>query len=62
VTLREETEWVETVELGWNRLVGTDEEAIRSAVGSIEIPAERPAVYGDGHAAEAVVSALEDRY
>jgi UDP-GlcNAc3NAcA epimerase len=62
VTLREETEWVETVELGWNRLVGTDEEAIRSAVGSLDRPAERPAVYGDGHAAEAVVCALEERY
>jgi len=62
VTLREQTEWVETVELGWNRLVGTDEEAIRSAVENIAIPAERPAVYGDGHAAEAVISALEDRY
>lgn len=62
VTLREETEWVETVELGWNRLVGTDEQAIRSAVDGISTPAERPAVYGDGHAAEAVVAALEDRY
>jgi UDP-N-acetylglucosamine 2-epimerase len=62
VTLREETEWVETVELGWNRLVGTDEVAIRSAVETITLPKERPAVYGDGHAAEAVVSALEERY
>ncbi len=62
VTLRDETEWVETVELGWNRLVGTNEELIRTAVDSIELPAERPAVYGDGHAAQAVVAALEDRY
>jgi UDP-N-acetylglucosamine 2-epimerase len=30
--LRDETEWVETVELGWNRLVGTDVEKILSAV------------------------------
>jgi UDP-N-acetylglucosamine 2-epimerase len=32
ITLRDETEWVETVELGWNRLVGTDVEKILSAV------------------------------
>jgi UDP-GlcNAc3NAcA epimerase len=62
ITLRDETEWVETVELGWNRLSGTDEEAIRSAVAAIVRPSDRPAVYGDGHAADAVVNALEERY
>lgn len=32
VTLREETEWVETLQGGWNRLVGADAEAIEEAV------------------------------
>ncbi len=62
VTLREETEWVETVELGWNRLAGTDENTIVEAVSAIRIPADRPDVYGDGRAAEAIVSALEARF
>lgn len=59
VTLREETEWVETVELGWNTLVGSDEEAIVAAATDLSRPDERPSVYGDGHAAEAVVAAIE---
>lgn len=59
VTLREETEWVETVELGWNRLAGTDPEAILAAVESSTPPAGHPDVYGDGHAAEAIVRVLE---
>ena len=36
VTLRENTEWVETVEAGLNRLVGTDDEAIRKAISDFE--------------------------
>jgi UDP-N-acetylglucosamine 2-epimerase len=60
VTLRDETEWVETVELGWNALAGTDEQAIVGAAGAaFDRSAERPPVYGDGHAAEACVAALE---
>ena len=62
VTLREETEWVETVELGWNRLVGADTARIMAAMASIEHPSTRPDVYGDGHAAEAILAALEARY
>jgi UDP-GlcNAc3NAcA epimerase len=60
VTLREATEWVETIELGWNALAGTDEERIVEAAASLAPPAEHPDVYGDGHAAEAVVAALEE--
>lgn len=59
VTLREETEWVETVELGWNTLVGADAERIVSAVAGLSRPTDRPGVYGDGHAAESIVEALE---
>ena len=35
ITLRDETEWVETVKFGWNRLVGADCDKIISAVGSL---------------------------
>lgn len=62
VTLRENTEWIETVEAGWNTLVGADPEAIVAAVECRDRPAERPAFYGDGHAAERVVGALEQRF
>ncbi len=62
VTLREETEWIETVELGWNRLTGADTERILSAVSELSRPSGRPAVYGDGHAAEAITRALEERF
>ena len=59
VTLREETEWVETVELGWNTLVGADTERITAAVAELAKPTDRPDVYGDGRAAEEIVNALE---
>lgn len=62
VTLREETEWVETVELGWNQLVGADSKRILSAVASISRPALRPNVYGDGRAAEAILDVIERAY
>jgi UDP-GlcNAc3NAcA epimerase len=62
VTLRDETEWVETVESGWNVLAGADEERILAAVAPRRMPETRPDVYGDGHAAEACVRAMEARF
>ncbi len=61
ITLREETEWDETVEAGWNVLVGADEDALLSAVeGAFDLNGEKPQPYGDGNAAEKVRLALED--
>lgn len=59
VTLREETEWVETVETGWNRLAGADTARILEAVRTLARPDARPDVYGDGHAAGRMVAAIE---
>ncbi len=57
ITLRDTTEWVETVESGWNVLVDLDAEAALAALGR-ELPAERPELYGGGHAAERVCEVL----
>lgn len=58
VTLRNETEWVETVEAGWNVLVGADSNQIVNAVCSFSPPDSRPVLYGDGTAAAKCVDLL----
>ncbi|WP_232850107.1 UDP-N-acetylglucosamine 2-epimerase, partial [Bowmanella yangjiangensis] len=60
ITMRDETEWVETVELGWNRLVGAEQARILEAyaalaAGSADVSG-RP--YGDGRAAARILALL----
>lgn len=57
VTLRATTEWVETVEAGWNVLVDLDEDAALAALDR-EPPAEHPELYGAGRAADRVAEVL----
>ena len=65
VTLRSETEWVELVDSGWNRLVAEDsEERIFSALAEAlhaENPQSAPSPYGDGEAARRIVDLLISR-
>jgi UDP-GlcNAc3NAcA epimerase len=58
VTLRPSTEWVDTVELGANRLVDDDPDAIEDAVARARMPEERPPLYGDGYASERIAALL----
>ncbi|NCO37975.1 MAG: UDP-N-acetylglucosamine 2-epimerase (non-hydrolyzing) [Armatimonadetes bacterium CG_4_10_14_0_8_um_filter_66_14] len=51
VTMRRDTEWVETVESGWNTLTGPDTEAILRAIAARAPTTERGAPYGEGNAA-----------
>jgi UDP-N-acetylglucosamine 2-epimerase len=53
LTLREETEWVDTVTAGWNVLVGVDPDAFAAGLAHPR-PAERPPIFGDGRAAHRI--------
>ena len=58
VTLRDTTEWTETVRVHANSLVGDDPDAIAVAVANARMPDERPQLYGDGHASERIAEVL----
>ncbi len=58
ITLRDTTEWTETVTAGWNVLVGADPGRIMEAIHHFRPEGSRPDLYGDGHAAGRVVAAL----
>jgi UDP-N-acetylglucosamine 2-epimerase len=58
ITLRATTEWTETIEAGWNVLVGADPSAIADAMNTFRPNGDRPSLFGDGRAAERVVEAI----
>ena len=64
VTVREETEWPELVEMGWNHLVGADRDRLLATIEELESPASNSRVshYGDGHAADRLVHVLLRRW
>ncbi len=61
ITLRDDTEWVETVEAGWNILTGAEKDRIIKACKSLD--EERPPyreLYGDGHAADKIIEVINE--
>jgi len=58
ITMRDETEWTETVDVGWNRLVGADSTRIVDAVVSFSPNGDQPVLYGDGYAAKKIADCL----
>lgn len=59
ITMRDETEWVETVKLGWNKLAGASKQSIVDAVPSMMSSGGRElgvAPYGDGRASKKIAS------
>ena len=59
ITMRDETEWVETVEVGWNVIVGTDKYAIIDAINNFNPKGEQKLIFGDGRASEKIVELLK---
>ena len=62
ITLREETEWVETVENGWNILVGADQTKIADAIKNFNPSGERKAYFGEGNATQKMIETIKNQH
>ncbi|HEY8892356.1 MAG TPA: UDP-N-acetylglucosamine 2-epimerase (non-hydrolyzing) [Clostridium sp.] len=58
ITMRDETEWVETVENGWNIIVGTDKAKILDGIVNFKPNKAQQDIFGDGHAAEKILKII----
>jgi UDP-N-acetylglucosamine 2-epimerase (non-hydrolysing) len=58
ITLRENTEWIETIEDGWNVLVGADKEKIIEKVNEFAPKTKQRNVFGDGKASKRIVDII----
>jgi UDP-GlcNAc3NAcA epimerase len=62
ITVRPETEWLETVEAGWNVLTGFDSEQLVDRIMHFNPPEEHPAVFGSADSAEKMARILEEKF
>jgi UDP-N-acetylglucosamine 2-epimerase len=58
VTLRDETEWVETVATGWNHVVGADADRLVATLRELKPPPARPPLYGEGNPVDRICAVL----
>lgn len=62
ITMRDETEWVETVSTGWNVIVGTDKHKIINALNDFNAPDTQQQIFGDGKASEKIADIINKSY
>jgi UDP-N-acetylglucosamine 2-epimerase (non-hydrolysing) len=62
ITLRDNTEWIETVEDGWNVLVGTDKQKIINAVNEFQPKGKQRDIFGNGKASKNIVNILSQEF
>lgn len=60
ITMREETEWIETVENGWNILVGTDKDKILDSIVNFMPNKPQKKILGDGNSSEKICRIIEE--
>lgn len=58
ITIRNSTEWVETIQDGWNILVDVDTDRIVNSVENFEPVSKRKNLFGDGNAGEKIAEIL----
>lgn len=61
VTVRPETEWMETVHAGWNMIADADEQKIVRGLTTVWWPDTQEALFGDGKASERIVNILKNK-
>ncbi len=59
ITIRPETEWIETVEAGWNVLVGDKKDQLIENCLHFKPSHNRPRYFGDGNSSKKIISILE---
>ncbi|MDQ0255343.1 UDP-N-acetylglucosamine 2-epimerase [Evansella vedderi] len=58
ITLRDETEWIETVTEGWNHVTGVNTQLILNTIDQFKLPPKHPALFGNGRSAEKICQIL----